>query len=53
MNPEDFEEEAMKLKHMAELDERDQQIARLERRIADLEDFLRGAAMQFCSMARR
>lgn len=36
-----------------ELRKRDDEIERLRRRIADLEDFLRGAATQFMGMAGR
>jgi t-SNARE complex subunit (syntaxin) len=48
-----WEAEVDKLKHVAEIQERDEEIVRLQRRIADLEDFLRGASVQFQGMAGR
>jgi polyhydroxyalkanoate synthesis regulator phasin len=51
MRDDDFEKEAERLAHRAELEQRDEEISRLRRRVADLEDFLRGASRMFAAAA--
>lgn len=49
-NPAPHEVERLKL--CREIDDKEREIATLRRRVADLEDFLKGAAVQFGAMAR-